>query len=93
MEQRRVTQASVPIRASAPMSPQAAQHAIKAIALEAKLPAEMGCHTLRHTYATLALEAGVNLMQVSAYLGHSSLETTLIYLHLTPSSEARAVAL
>jgi integrase/recombinase XerD len=93
MEQRRVTQASVPIHASAPMSPQAAQSAIKAIALEAKLPAELGCHTLRHTYATLALEAGVNLMQVSAYLGHNSLETTLIYLHLTPSSEAHAVAL
>jgi integrase/recombinase XerD len=93
MELRRVSVTGESAHAVGHMTQQAAQHAIKAIATEAKLPAQMGCHTLRHTYATLALEAGVNLRQVSAYLGHSSLETTLVYLHLTPSSEARAVEL
>lgn len=47
-------------------------------------------HTLRHSYATHMLEAGVSVRQVSAYLGHSSLKPTMVYLHLTQVSEAQA---
>lgn len=40
-------------------------------------------HTLRHSYATHLLEAGVNIRLVQQYLGHASLVNTMIYLHVT----------
>jgi len=40
-------------------------------------------HTLRHSYATHLIEAGVGVRIVQQYLGHASLTTTMIYLHVT----------
>jgi integrase/recombinase XerD len=49
-------------------------------------------HTLRHSYATHLLEEGVSLRYVSLYLGHATLEQTLVYTHLTAVSEAQTQA-
>lgn len=48
-------------------------------------------HTLRHSYATHLLAMGVNIRQLQLYLGHESVETTCIYLHLIPFGEERSM--
>lgn len=47
-------------------------------------------HTLRHSYATHLLEEGVNIRVIQRYLGHSNLETTMVYLHLTQKGQEDA---
>jgi integrase/recombinase XerD len=88
----RAQPADAPQRATTHLSVSAVQNTFRLARAATGLPVQATVHTLRHCYATHLLEEGVSLRLISQYLGHASLETTLIYTHLTPLNEARTRA-
>jgi integrase/recombinase XerD len=70
-----------------PMHKSSVQDAFRAALKQTKINKTASVHTLRHSWATHLLEAGVNLRLIQEYLGHSSPQTTSIYTHLTVRAE------
>jgi integrase/recombinase XerD len=79
-------------RAKEAMSVSSVQMAYRLARAASAVNSASTTHSLRHSYATHLLEEGVSLRQISQYLGHESLDTTVIYTHLTSISEARTQA-
>ncbi|QST02332.1 tyrosine-type recombinase/integrase (plasmid) [Pontibacillus sp. ALD_SL1] len=65
-----------------PLTERAALSIVKHHAKKARIYKNIGCHSLRRTSATLLLEAGVDLRKIQMFLGHSSINTTMIYLNI-----------
>lgn len=76
--------------ATTPMNKGSVQGALGRVVKQLKLKKRISVHTLRHSYATHLLEAGVNIRRIQQYLGHSSLNTTMVYLHLTTQGHQNA---
>jgi len=67
------------------------QRALRAAVRESSVCKKATVHTLRHSYATHLLEAGVNLRIIQEYLGHTSPTTTAIYTHLTSRTKTQSL--
>lgn len=65
------------------MTPQCLRLRLHRLAQSKALKATVTPHMLRHTAATLLLEAGIDIRFVQRLLGHASIATTQIYTHVS----------
>jgi len=77
-------------QATRPMAKASVQGALRRVLKQLTITKRISIHTLRHSYATHLLEAGVNIRRIQQYLGHSSLNSTMVYLHLTTQGHEHA---
>ena len=75
---------------STPLTTRSAQGIFYQALTEAGLPNHGGIHSLRHSFATHLLEAGVDVITLQRLLGHRALETTANYLHLRAERQIKS---
>lgn len=78
--------------ASEPMPVSSLQRLLGVARQELRIP-DATIHALRHSFATHMLEAGASIHTVQRLLGHTNIETTMIYLHVTHQAEESALQL
>lgn len=90
MEKRRICEYVFPSTSGGPISPDSVRHMLHRVLKRAELPS-IRFHDLRHTFATLALQNGVDIKTVSGMLGHFSAGFTLdTYAHVTTAAQKEA---
>jgi site-specific recombinase XerD len=78
------------VNTNGPMNESSLQKAFHAALEESGIHKKATVHTMRHSYATHLLEAGVGLHTIQIYLGHASITSTIIYTHLTSAIETQS---
>jgi site-specific recombinase XerD len=61
------------------------QWVVTTLSKKAGILKDVHAHTLRHSYATHLLEDGIDIVSIKELLGHSHIETTMVYLHVAHS--------
>lgn len=69
--------------------PTTLQKTFRAVLEQEDVEKRASIHTLRHSYATHLLEAGITLKTIQRVLGHRSLKTTTVYLHVTHENDEK----
>ena len=77
--------------ATKPVSNSSVQKALHSALKSAGINKKATVHSLRHSWATHLLEAGINLRLIQAWLGHSTPATTSVYTHLTEKAKTVAI--
>lgn len=80
-------------RAVTPLDRGGVQLTLRKVAQQCGLKKKISPHSLRHSYATHLIEAGVDLLEVQKILGHHSILTTAKYTHLTAHTGQNATQL
>jgi len=65
-----------------PYSATSVQKVVKRAAIKAGVKKTISPHSLRHAFATHMLEQGTNLKLIQKLLGHGSMRSTMVYLHM-----------
>ncbi len=72
-----------------PYSTSGVQFVVASTRKKAKMLKDITTHTFRHSYATHLLEDGLDIMSIKDLLGHTCIETTLVYLHVAQSGRVK----
>lgn len=80
-------------KSGVPMNDRSIQHAIRLSMQHSGLgDHKFSAHSLRHSFATHLLDNGTDIHSIKQLLGHSKIETTMIYLHLTKQRRDKLVS-
>ena len=74
------------------LSEQSVREMLQSYTKMARIPEHITPHMLRHSFATLMLEEGVDIRYIQSILGHSSITTTEIYTHVSLSKQKRIMS-
>ena len=73
-----------------PLGTSAVQQSFRLAIKKANIHKEVSVHSLRHSYATHLLEQGVDIVTIKELLGHATIQTTMMYLHVAKVNRTNA---